>query len=837
MERLLLPLVRRFVALWVRPSVLPDGLAERLGSGRTVVYALEKRSVVDVAVLEYVCRERSLPLPLVPPAPGAFLPASVFFMERRAGFLGLRLDRRMPEALRTLASLAASDPAFDVDIVPVSLFWGRAPDRERSWLRLLVAEGWDIGGRFRKLVSLVVNGRNLLVLAGETMAAQPALADTRGFPRSPRRLWRQLRAQFRNQRTATIGPDLSHRRTIVAQVLRTKLVREAARDEMQARGLSRRDALKVARGYAYEIAANYSHPFVVFMSGVLGRLWNRLYDGVELANFSSLESVEDGAEIIYAPCHRSHMDYLLLSYVVYHKGFAVPHIAAGINLNMPVVGSFLRRGGAFFLRRSFSGNALYTAVFMKYFGLMMARGHSIEYFIEGGRSRTGRLMQPKTGMLSMTVRSYLREPTRPVVFVPVYFGYERLVEGRTYIGELSGRKKEKESVFTLLRAIPELRSRFGKVYVSFGEPLPLDTLIRKHAPEWRREPSGSDDKPQWLNPLVKDLATSIMSRINAAACVTPVNLIGLVLLATPRQRMGEADLARHLELYASLLRQAPYSDNVWVTTMDGMSMIRYGQSLGILQRQQHELGDIISMTEDVSVLTSYFRNNALHLMLMPSLLACAFLNNAAVSRRDLGRLAGRVYPYVTDEYFLRWTRGRAAAGGRRPARGPAEPRVADRVGGPQRMAPPARRVSGGGAALGAGARDRSDPRALLPRRLAAAQGRQRPADAGRARAAVPADGAAHVHALRAQLAGVLRARAVRQLHRPCDLAQRADARTGRQACLRTGHDRSDRAGRAAGAARADAQLDPAGRASLTAYGAISPGAGGSCRGDAVNTSM
>ena len=654
-ERLLLPLVRRFVALWVRPSVLPDGLAERLGSGRTVVYALEKRSVVDVAVLEYVCRERSLPLPLAPPGSGAVLPASVFFMERRAGFLGLRLDRRMPEALRTLASLAASDPGFDVDILPISLFWGRAPDRERSWLRLWVAEDWDIGGRFRKLVSLIVNGRNLLVLAGETLAVQPALADTRGIPRSPRRLWRQLRAQFRNQRTATIGPDLSHRRTIVAQVLRTQNVREAVRDEMKARSLSRRDALKVARGYAYEIAANYSHPFVVFMSGVLGRLWNRLYDGVELANFSSLQSVADGAEVIYVPCHRSHMDYLLLSYVVYHKGFAVPHIAAGINLNMPVIGSFLRRGGAFFLRRSFSGNALYTAVFMKYFGLMMARGHSIEYFIEGGRSRTGRLMQPKTGMLAMTVRSYLREPTRPVVFVPVYFGYERIVEGRTYIGELSGRKKEKESVLTLLRAIPELRSRFGKVYVSFGEPLPLDTLIRRHAPEWTREPSGSDDKPPWLNPLVKDLATSIMTRINAAACVTPVNPIGLVLLATARQRMGEADLARHLELYASLLRQAPYSDKVWVTGMDGMAMIRYGQSLGILERQQHELGDIISMTEDVSVLTSYFRNNALHLMLMPSLLACAFLNNAAVSRGDLQRLAGRVYPYVTDEYFLRWT--------------------------------------------------------------------------------------------------------------------------------------------------------------------------------------
>jgi glycerol-3-phosphate O-acyltransferase len=654
-ERLILPLVRRFVAFWVRPSILPDNFAERLGTGRTVIYALEKRSVIDVAVLEYVCRERSLPMPLAPLGSGALLPQSVLFLTRRTGFLGLRIDRRMPEALRTLTGLITADPAFDADIVPVSLFWGRAPDRERSWLRLWVAEDWDIGGRFRKLLSLVVNGRNLLVLVGESMPLQPGLEDTRGAPRSPRRLWRQLRTQFRNQRTSTIGPDLSHRRTIVAQVMRTRLVRERVRDEMKARNLSRRDALKVAKRYAYEIAANYSHPFVVFMSGVLGRLWNRLYDGVELANFSSLGSVEDGAEIIYAPCHRSHMDYLLLSYVVYHKGFAVPHIAAGINLNMPVIGSFLRRGGAFFMRRSFSGNALYSAVFTKYLGLMMARGHSIEYFIEGGRSRTGRLMQPKTGMLAMTVRSYLREPKRPIVFVPVYFGYERLVEGRTYIGELSGRPKEKESVRTLLGAIPELRRRFGKVYVSFGEPIPLDPVIRRHVPDWAREPSGSDDRPPWLSPLIAELARSIMTRINAAACVTPVNLIGLVMLATPRQRMGESDLVRLLELYASLLRRAPYSEKVWVTDMDGASMVRYGMSLGILKRQVHELGDILWMSEETSVLTSYFRNNALHLLLMPSLLACAFLNNASVGRADLLRLAGRVYPYVADEYFLRWS--------------------------------------------------------------------------------------------------------------------------------------------------------------------------------------
>ena len=174
-ERLTLPLVRQLVRHWVRPSVLPDDLRDRLGAGRPVVYALEKRSVIDLAVLEYVCAERALPDPHASVGAGAILPDSFLFLERRTGFFGQRVDRRMPDALRVLTTAANDDPAFEAEIVPVSLFWGRAPDRERSWFRLAIAEDWDIGGRFRKLLSLVLNGRNLLVLVGEPMQLQPAL--------------------------------------------------------------------------------------------------------------------------------------------------------------------------------------------------------------------------------------------------------------------------------------------------------------------------------------------------------------------------------------------------------------------------------------------------------------------------------------------------------------------------------------------------------------------------------------------------------------------------------------------------------------------------------------
>jgi glycerol-3-phosphate O-acyltransferase len=345
------------------------------------------------------------------------------------------------------------------------------------------------------------------------------------------------------------------------------------------------------------------------------------------------------------------MDYLLLSYVVYRKGFATPHVAAGVNLNMPLIGRFLRKGGAFFLRRSFKGDPLYAAVFSNYLGIMMARGHPLEYFVEGGRSRTGRLMQPRTGMLSMTVRSFVRNPKRPVVFLPVYFGYERIVEGRTYIGELSGRPKEKESLFGFVKAAASvLRRKFGRVHVNLGRPIRLDELLQKHAPRWR-EDEGDDG---WMKSVILDLAAAVAVGINEAAAVTPVNLVAVAMLATPRQALPESALVNQLELYQRLLRAAPYGPLVTMAAGSGSAMVDYAERMGMLERHAHGLGDIMRMNEENAVLATYYRNNVLHLFAMPSLIACGFISNTRLGTADLKRLIGRVYPYVAAELFLRW---------------------------------------------------------------------------------------------------------------------------------------------------------------------------------------
>jgi glycerol-3-phosphate O-acyltransferase len=654
--------LRTLLRPWVRLEVQPDSALARIGSAQAapVCYLLERASATDEAVVENLCLRHGLPRPS-----GRLIGRGISSVHaaqpllRTRGWWDARIDRRVPADLVRLVEAVQGDPSFDVRLVPIAVYWGRAPSKEGSWLRLWLSENWVLGGALRKLLQVMINGRFTMLEVGEPISLRAELETGQAAARPSAamiaaRISRRQRTEFRRRRTERIGPDLSHRRTLVTTVLRTRAVRAAMATEMRERQLPRRKALAVAKAYAEEIAANYSHVFITFMEGFLRRLWNRLYDGVVLNHAETLREAARGHEIVFVPCHRSHMDYLLLSYVIYKQGYAVPHIAAGLNLNIPVVGRFLRKGGAFFLRRRFAGNTLYTAVFMKYLATMMARGHSIEYFIEGGRSRTGRLLQPKTGMLSMTVRSYLRDPRKPVVFLPIYFGYERIVEANTYVGELSGKEKRKESILDLVRAIRVLREKFGRVHVNIGEPIHLESLLEGAAGDWRSLGVDAEGRAPWVPAVVDELAQQIMCRINAAAAVTPISLLALALLAMPRQAMTEADLKRQIELYLALLNEAPYDARVTVAAKDGAEVIAYGESMQVLRRQSHKLGDVLRLDDSSAVLLTYYRNNVLHLFTLPSLIACAFIANASVRAEDLQRLAWRIYPYVAAELFLKW---------------------------------------------------------------------------------------------------------------------------------------------------------------------------------------
>jgi glycerol-3-phosphate O-acyltransferase len=257
-------------------------------------------------------------------------------------------------------------------------------------------------------------------------------------------------------------------------------------------------------------------------------------------------------------------------------------------------------------------------------------------------------------MLVMTVRAFLRAPRRPVLFQPVYIGYEKLMEGNSYIGELSGKPKEKESLLGFLRGLKVLRQRYGHVALNFGEPIELNPLLDATGADWRAASGDPDAKPEWLGAVVDQLAERIQVNINRAADVNPINLLALVLLATPKHAMAESDLLAQLELSKALLEELPYSDRVTLTPMNPAGIIAYGEQMGWIQRVQHPLGDVLTVSGEQAVLLSYFRNNVLHLTATAAWVACCFLNNRRMSRATVVRLGTLIYPFIQGELFLPW---------------------------------------------------------------------------------------------------------------------------------------------------------------------------------------
>ena len=648
-------LAGKIFSIWARPAIHPEIPAEYItDTDAAVCYVLETGGLADVLALERACAKFGMPSPTSSFDFCGNHEHKRFVILRRMQGLFVRRPRKTgSQRLKRLIE-AAEKCDQELLLIPVAIYWGRSPEKERSFVKLLFSENWEAIGRTRKFLTTLVHGRNTLLRFSHALPLRSLETDGTTTEIAYRKVSRILRVHFRQRRIATVGPDLSHRRTLINQVLRSPGVRRAIRAEAGDDRRKEEVAIRKARDYALEIAADISYPTIRVCVKILRWLWNQIYDGIELNHAEKLHEVANEKEVIYVPCHRSHFDYLLLGWVTYQEGLHLPHIAAGINLNMPVVGGILRRGGAFFLRRSFRGNRLYAAVFDAYIQEVLSKGHSMEYFIEGGRSRTGRLLAPKGGMLAMTVNAYVTNPQRPIVFVPVYFGYEKLIEGDAFISELGGAQKKKETLGGLIRSIRSLRDYFGKVSVNFGEPIDLEPVLDRHHADWRSYEPENGERPTWLSPIVDELGNTIMKNINAAAAVTPNSLLAYVLLATPRQKIGLEELRRQLQLSLDLMRRFEYSELVTLPDWTPDQIIKHGEKLDVISRSSHPMGEVIHMEERTAVLMTYFRNNITHLLAVPASVACCFIQGTKLEHRELQRLIRLIYPFMKKELCLKW---------------------------------------------------------------------------------------------------------------------------------------------------------------------------------------
>jgi glycerol-3-phosphate O-acyltransferase len=607
-----------FIKPFLKVKSLPQDL--QLNPSQRYFFVLPKRYAADVLALKSALTEQQQTI------------------DYRIGFLpSSTADKHFAAFMNELTAAHACDNSM---VLPISIFWGRSPRKTKTLWQTWLASSWSVPGRIKRCFTVLFQSRQ-----AHCYFSQAFSIDEQAL-KQPAALLTDLSKQFSKQKEAVIGPDLSHRRILAQQVLQSPSVQAFIQEQAKTNNESVASLEKKAQQYVNEMASDYSYSIVRMLDIFLSWVWEKLYQGINIKGLDNISSIAEDHELIYVPCHRSHIDYLLLSYAIYHQGLMPPHIAAGINLNLPIVGSILRRGGAFFIRRQFKDNPLYKVVLESYVKTMCQQGFSIEYFIEGGRSRTGFLLPPKPGILAMTLRASQQQTQRPLAFIPVYIGYERMLESHSYINELYGEKKQKESLTSLLSAWRFLKEDYGKVYLSIGKAITLEQM--------QQETSTNNAEQNELFNAVNLLGKNIQTEINHSAFVSASNFIATALLSSKRNALLEKQLKLQVNLLQQLLAFAPLSEKLHIESFDFQNALEHNIKLGLIKQNSHSLGDIYFLDQKAQVNATFLRNNTLHLFVLPSLISCILVNANKISSKRINDVCQLLYPYLKAEFFLPW---------------------------------------------------------------------------------------------------------------------------------------------------------------------------------------
>ena len=663
LHKLLLAMVTVPMKWLVKVNSIPSDLEAELGidKNRPIVYLLRTRSVTDQLVLKMSAVALGLPRPTLDMNITGQSYSSCLFLQKPRSVLNRKIKgTSIQEDAAKLFSMHKENSELDIQIVPVSILWGRAPNKNTSGWSDVIANQMSPSW-LRKFFIVLFLGRDNFVCYSKAVSSRK-MVELKGSDEDiAHKLIRVAGTHFYRRHQTLTGPNILERHQLHNSVLGAKSIRKAIVEEARSKKLSHQQAKQQAKKYINEIAADYRPGLIRLAEKLLTKIWNKIYNGIEVRHADKVRALaQNGHEIIYVPCHRSHMDYLLLTYVIYHEGLVTPHIAAGINLNFPPVGGILRKAGAFYLRRSFAGNKLYTAVFREYLELLFNKGYSVKYFPEGGRSRTGRLLPPKTGMLAMTLHALIKGINRPVSIVPVYIGYEHVMEVSSYLKELNGTGKKKESFFQIFSAIKKLKN-YGYGFLNFGEPINLTNYLDQQIPNWRDEQEKSGDKkPTWLTPVVNLLATDVMSRINQTAAVSGMSICAMCLLSAKKHAMAQSELIQAIDHFLELLRDAPYSELATLPKISGEKLLENTLKLNKFDISEDSFGKIISLKNQNAVALTYYRNNISHLFALPGLIAAIVFAHKGLAKKQILLMVAKLYPLLKRELFIYMNEDQAA---------------------------------------------------------------------------------------------------------------------------------------------------------------------------------
>lgn len=597
-----------FEKLFSHIEIEKDWLAtqQRFASEAHVVHVLQSLNFVEFLALDHVTKRHSLPRirfvsdlglwVLNPMGQGwlnALLPkrrdpsgaleralalggSAAFFLKRRANVVELAtsgarwLSTELKEGDRLVRALLRMQQQSDrpIVIVPELFFWTRQPEHDALRARDLLLGPPESPTASWAIAHLVAGGGAVRLCNAEPLNLADFLRSNGGLSEEAlvRRLVYAIMRRFGRERRTVIGPAVKSPERVRTEIVRSPRMRElindlAGGDPEQATLLQKRSLSLLS-----QLQATPDHHAMVTLGRIVKVLFNRMYAGIEYdpQDVARLRALSRDGALIYLPSHKSHVDYLVISYQLNALDMAVPMIAAGDNLDFFPMGPLFRRSGAFFIRRSFKGDRLYAAIVDSYVRRLIRDGFPLELYLEGGRSRTGKLLAPKLGLLSMIVDATLAESQRKVFFVPVSIGYERIIETDSYHRELTGGEKSKEDAVGLLRSGRVLKHRYGRINLQFGEPLTLAQL--RHELDI---PTAEPLKPAKRRALVSRLAHRVMDEINAVTAVTPGALTALALLSHPNRGLSHEDVVARTRRLLSLLNRSRARLTVATATPSG----------------------------------------------------------------------------------------------------------------------------------------------------------------------------------------------------------------------------------------------------------------------------
>lgn len=541
---------------------------------------------------------------------------------------------------------------FPIYIVPVLVSYGRRREHEdESLINILFGQG-EHTGALRRMVTFARYSNRVFVVPAEPIDLSVYLAKNGNV--APEAIIHELRGELigriEEEKISIVGPVLKSREELIGMVLNddsiTKFIEEKAAKE-------KKDKLaleKESRRYLYEIAADYSETVINIWLKVLTWLWNTVYDGlsVDSEGLAKIRNVSKKMPFVIIPCHRSHIDYLLLSYVFYRNNLQLPFIAAGNNMSFFPMGFVFRKSGAFFLRRSFRGNELYAEVFTKYMAILLREGLPLEFFIEGGRSRTGKMVMPKYGLLSMVIQAYQEKYCENFAAIPVYIGYDRVIEEKSYLKELSGIPKTQENTADMIKSSRILRKRYGRVYVNIGDP-----IIMKDYLDAQEKPISQMSMEERQS-LYRKIGYEIVMEINNVSVVTPFSMVASGLLSHDRRGISFEELTGVLSefyeyLSAKKVKFAVTFANREKAIADALNIFVQSGIISKIEAEKDEMEEmqevVYSLDDSKRLNLEYYKNNILHFFV-----PLCFVATSMVTSKEEDMSLGRI---MSEYKFLK----------------------------------------------------------------------------------------------------------------------------------------------------------------------------------------